>query len=254
MSHYYSTKEGSIELLENVKTASQAKKHGSALISVTTVLSFLPAGYLENVWKPTKIMELARKYESAGMETLKDLLWGMRRCPATSDMIKSSDYGTNAHARMEELIDSQMEDGLLPTGHPYDGVCLDTFDYIIKNKFTPLHTEIKIACLERGIAGTIDLVALDSDEKVCLLDYKFRDCADGKIKAYDKDCSQLAIEALIWQEQNDLDYIPDCYTVCVDVNTGTPHVKKWTSRMVIKGIKRFESAREMYYSNPDLGG
>ena len=254
MAHYYSVNSGNVKLLKAVETPSQARKHGNALASVTTILSYLPAGYVEKVWKPAKLVELARLYKDADMETLNNLLWGLRRCPETQELIPSADYGTRAHARMEDLVNGFIDDGLLPHAHMYDGVCLDTFDYLQKNGFTPLHTEYMVACEDRRIAGTIDLVALDANEKVCLLDYKFRDCDDGKIKAYDKDCSQLAIEALIWKEQNGLDYMPDCYTVCVDTNTGTPHVKKWTAKMVAKGVERFESARIAYYRNPDFGG
>ena len=251
--HYYkSQKNGKVRLLKDVTTPAQARKHGSALVSVTTLLGYLPSDYINNVWKPQQYVKHARETD-LDVEQIRARMWGERTCPETGNVISSSDFGTNAHARLEEHMNAIIEGHDLLRDDPYDPIVSQTVRFLELNGFTPIAAERMMACEERGTAGTIDLVA-EKDGKICLMDYKFRSCPDGKGKFYpEKDCSQLAVEAQMVMEQDGLDYFPDCYSICVDTETGTPHVKQWTGAAVKKGLQRFLSVLTFYYLNPELG-
>ena len=252
--HYYKrNKNGTVKLLKEVTTPAKARKHGSALVSVTTLLSYLPNKFLDEVKKPEKYAENAREFKHLPIVALHQKWWGERECPETGDLIPSSDFGTNAHARLEEHMNAQIEGYDLVRDQPYDCVISPTISFLALNGFKPISAERMLACEERGTAGTIDLIA-EKDGRIVLMDYKFRSCKDGKGKFYpEKDCSQLAVEAKMVMEQDKLDYMPECYSICVDTETGTPHVKQWTHAAVKKGLQRFLSVLTFYYLNPELG-
>ena len=83
---------------------------------------------------------------------------------------------------MEQLVDGYIDDGMLPMDDPYDPVCKEAFNYIVDEFFTPVYTELTIGSARIKTAGTIDLLALDRNEKYCLIDYKFRECKDNEGK------------------------------------------------------------------------
>lgn len=249
--HYYTQGLNPV-LLKDVNTPSKAHK-ADAVPSVTTILSWMPNDYLDNTWKPAMIAELARKYEELEVDKLKELMWGIKRCLKSGDMVSSATFGTRAHARMEQLVDGYIDDGLLPMDDPYDNVCKKAFDYIINEPFTPVHTELTIGSGRLKTAGTIDLLALDRNEKYCLIDYKFRECKNNEGKFYDKDLAQLAIEACIVAELYVLDYVPDIYTFCIDTLTGSLHVHKWSEKKKLRGEKIFIAEYNRYWESPLLG-
>ena len=253
MSHYYKSTPSGVKLLEKVTTPAQARKHGSAYPSVTTLLKYLPNDYINEIWKPQKLVEFAREFPDLDVEAIRDKLWGERECPETGETISSSDFGTRAHARLEAHILAWIDGGAIERHHPYDGVISPTLNYLELNGFTPLAAERMLLCEKLKTAGMLDYVGL-KDGKVVLLDWKFRDCADGNGKFYEnKDLPQLAIEAQMIMEQDELDYMPEIYSVCIDANTGTPHVKQWSHKMRTKGLQYFMAARNFYYDCPGLG-
>ncbi len=250
--HYYTQGLNPV-LLKDVNTPSKAHK-ADAVPSVTTILSWMPNDYLDNVWKPKMMVELARKYKELDVDKIKELMWGIKRCPRSGEMVSSATFGTRAHARMEQLVDGYLCDGLLPMDDPYDVVCKETFEHILNESFTPLNTELTIGSARLKTAGTIDLLALDRNEKYCLIDYKFRECENGEGKYYDKDLAQLAVEAYMIAELYALDYyIPDIYTFCIDTLSGDLHVKKWSDKMKTKGEKIFMAEYNRYWESPLLG-
>jgi len=250
--HYYTKKNGAVKLLADVTTPSQARKHGSAYPSVTTLLGYLPNEYINSVWKPKMFVQYAREFPDLEVDEIKAKMWGERTCPETLDTISSSEFGTKAHARLEDHMNAQIDGFDLVRDHPYDGIISPTLSFLALNGFTPVSAERMIACDELKTAGMLDLIA-EHEGRLVLMDYKFRDCADGKGKTYDKDCAQLAIEAKMVMEQDELDYMPECYTICIDSTAGTPYVKKWTHAAVKKGIQTFIAARNLYYDLPGLG-
>lgn len=249
--HYY-TQGLEPVLLKDVNTPTKAHKV-DAVPSVTTILSWMPNDYLDNTWKPKMMVELARKYQELEVDKLKELMWGIKRCPKSGDMVSSATFGTRAHARMEQLVDGYIDDGLLPMDDPYDLVCVETFDHILNEPLTPVCTELTIGSVRLKTAGTIDLLALDRNEKYCLIDYKFRECKDNEGKFYDKDLAQLAIEACMIAELYVLDYVPDIYTFCIDTLTGSLHVHKWSEKKKLRGEKIFMAEYNRYWESPLLG-
>jgi hypothetical protein len=79
-----------------------------------------------------------------------------------------------------------------------------------------------------------------------LVDFKNRTCKDGKGKFYNKDRDQLAIEAKMYSEEQGLGYIPECYSICIDVLTGQYHTKQWGQKQINKGIKHFEAINHCF--------
>jgi len=249
--HYYTQGLDPV-LLKDITTPAKAHK-ADAVPSVTTILSGMPNDYLDNVWKPKMMVELARKYDGLDTDKIKDLMWGIKQCPRSGEMVSSATFGTRAHARMEQLVDGYIDDGMLMMDDPYDDVCKEAFEYIINEPFTPVHTELTVGSSKLKTAGTIDLLALDRKENYCLIDYKFRECKDDEGKYYDKDLAQLAVEAYMIADLYVLDYIPDIYTFCIDTLSGDLHVKKWSDKMKTKGEKIFMAEYNRYWESPLLG-
>ena len=78
------------------------------------------------------------------------------------------------------------------------------------------------------IAGSIDFIGIDKEEKVFLAGYKCRSCRDGKGKFYPKDCKQLAIESVMLAKKLKLDYFPKVRSVCIDTNTAEHYHYEWS--------------------------
>ena len=62
MSHFYATKAKTPSLVEDVQTPAKAKKIQGMYPSVTTVLGIIVDDFINNIWKPRKITELARPW------------------------------------------------------------------------------------------------------------------------------------------------------------------------------------------------
>ena len=91
-------------LLKNITTPAKAHK-ADAVPSVTTILSGMPNDYLDNNWKPKMLVKLARKYNELDVDNIKELMWGIKLCLKSGDMISSETFGTRANSRMEQLVD-----------------------------------------------------------------------------------------------------------------------------------------------------
>ena len=253
MSHYYEIRRnGEVRFLPAVDTPSKARKHGSALVSVTTLLGHLPNPYINDTWKPREYVRLARLHPELTAPEITSLMWGLRTCPETGKQISSSDFGTAAHARLEDHTIAWQEGGSIERNSPYDGIVAPTMRYLETEGFTPVASERMVACNELKTAGSIDLIAKKGG-KLWLLDYKFRNCTKDEGKFYPKDCAQLAIEAKMVMQNDDLDYLPKCISLCVDSTTGKVYDKTWTEAACKQGVQRFIAARNLYYSLPELG-
>ena len=215
--------------------------------SVTTILGIIPNTFID-IWKVKRAIEIKGSNPELEDDEIVQVMWGQPICPAVGKKIASSEFGTNAHDRVEKLINAyMMGDELEPD--PYDDFAKPVVEYILDNDFKPVATEELICCHDMKIAGRLDLVAMKSG-KICLFDYKFRDLV-GKDsgKFYDKDCYQLAIESHMFKNNNDLSYNPDIYSVCICNATGRVFVKKWTPKMLDRGIFKAKAARDFYFKD-----
>lgn len=230
------------EFLADIKTPAEARKVEFAYPSVTTILSFFTNPFMDK-WKSEKLFNIDPT--SCDFDEAMVGLYGYRTCLETGEKIKSSDFGTRAHARMEAWAnDEEIGDD------PYDSIISDVIKKYNEMDIVPHVSEYIISCDSDQCAGTIDLIAT-VDGKLELFDYKFRECK-GKSKTYNKDLEQLAIESQWVQNKFNLDYLPAITTVCVDSTTGKCWFKKWSKKMQLKGIKSFRALRYMALHKLDI--
>jgi len=110
----------------------------------------------------------------------------------------------------------------------YDDWAKPFVDWVNEEGVQVVDCEYIISDSRFKIAGSIDFIGLDKDEKVFLADYKCRSCNDGKGKFYPKDCKQLAIESVMLSKKLNLDYFPKVRSVCIDTNTAEHYHYEWS--------------------------
>ena len=167
-------------------------------------------------------------------------------------MIPSSEFGTTVHARLEgHVLEQDMEESA------YDDYAMPFLDFIASEGITPKHAEYVVFSEQIRIAGSVDFIGTDKDGNYLLADYKCRSCkGSGKGKFYDKDCSQLAIEAWMFARMHNLEYIPRCISVCIDVDSMEHVHKEWSELDCYKGILRAKLLSTLYwmdFMNEDIG-
>lgn len=223
------------QFCKDIDTVSKARGKAYVYPSVTTVLSAYTDPFMLD-WQKKQMFNINPK--DTDYETASESLYGYRECPETGDKIPSSDFGTNAHKRME----------LWAQGHTlgdsaYDPITEDAIGKFKIMRANPVEAEVIMYSHDDECAGTVDLIA-EVNGRLELFDYKFRECK-GKSKTYDKDLEQLAIESS-WVARNfSLDYLPNITTVCIDSITGKAWFKKWKPERQEKGIQSFRGLRRM---------
>ena len=250
MSHFYEIQDG-VGMLSKSNTAPQARKAGH-LPSVTTVLGILKDPFIDYIWKPNKLIELSREHPDLDSKQVQDLTYGLVKCADTGNMIPSSEFGTTVHARLEGYVTCEdMEESA------YDEYAAPFLSFLAREGIEPKFAEFVVYSERIRIAGSVDFIGLDKDGKYILADYKCRSCkGSGKGKFYDKDCSQLAIEAWMFARMHKLDYIPKCISVCIDVDSKDHHHKEWSDLECYKGILRAKLLATLYwmdFMNEDIG-
>lgn len=239
--HIYNCPEGGdARRLKSITTPAQARKNPDYYPSVTGVLGLLPNPFIQK-WRGRKLVELSKQHPDADIEELEAMAWGMRTCPATGKEISSSDYGTAAHAAIERHF-TNPEQG---NDAYYDEVAA-TIEYLEDN-FTFSEAETILVDRELKIAGTVDYIGKDKNNKWMLADFKFRE----KNNTYSKDLAQLAVEARMLKKDNWLPYDPDIYSIVVI--DGQPYPKKWSDKMKAKGLQIAETAAYLYWNLPEYG-
>jgi len=222
--HYYSANSKTPTFLENVTTPAQAIKYGRAYPSVTTVLGIVKDDFLDSIYTPRKLVELAREHSDVHYSILKEWVYGFREHPFTGEMISSSEFGTVVHKRIEDwLMDGEGE------ATAYDDWASPFISWVNEEGVQVVDTEYIISDSRFKIAGSIDFIGIDKDEKVFLADYKCRSCKGKGGKFYPKDCKQLAIESVMLAKRLKLDYFPKIRSVCIDVDTAEHYHYEWNS-------------------------
>jgi len=221
MAHFYSASK-TPQFLEEITTPHKALKRGRAYPSVTTVLGIVKDDFLDSIYTPKKLVELARDNPDVHYTLLKDWVYGFREHPFTGEMISSSEFGTAVHKRIEDwLLEGEGE------ATAFDDWAKPFIDWVNEENVQVIDCEYIISDTRFKIAGSIDFIGLDKDEKVFLADYKCRSC-DGKGKFYGKDCKQLAIESVMLAKKLKLDYFPKVRSVCICTNTAEHYHKVWS--------------------------
>jgi len=250
MAHFYNCKDTTDPSFEpDIETPAKARKVNKVYPSVTTVLGIVKDAFLDSIYKPRMMVDLARKNPFLPWQELERMTYGFRKHPATNEDIPSSEFGTAVHKTIEDMIESLIWDRMreLPEGREYDDWAEPFYQWVLDNDVKPIACERIIADNRIKIAGSVDFIGHDSDGKVFLADYKCRTNTKGKAKTYDKDCQQLAIESWMLMKQHKLDYLPSCISVVIDCDTKKHHHKVWTPDEMQKGIKVAKKCAELYW-------
>ena len=250
MAHFYNCKDTTDPSFEpDIETPAKARKVNKVYPSVTTVLGIVKDAFLDSIYKPRMMVDLARKNPFLPWQELERMTYGFRKHPATNEDIPSSEFGTAVHKTIEDMIESLIWDRMreLPEGREYDDWAEPFYQWVLDNDVKPIACERIIADNRIKIAGSVDFIGHDSDGKVFLADYKCRTNTKGKAKTYDKDCQQLAIESFMLMKQHKLDYLPSCISVVIDCDTKKHHHKVWTPDEMQKGIKVAKKCAELYW-------
>tara|TARA_R100001163_G_C5046216_1_gene183518 strand:+ start:707 stop:1483 length:777 start_codon:yes stop_codon:yes gene_type:complete len=253
MAHFYKYGETKSLFMDEIKTPAQARKCKDAVYpSVTTILSIIKDPFLDGIYKPKKITELARQYPSMYWMDVADLVYGQRQHPTSNELIPSSEFGTAVHKRIEDYVEFDLEFPFGTTKHEMDRSIWDDWakpfvDWYKEKQVQPIASEQVLACDKVKTAGSVDFIGRWKDGGFFLADYKCRSCKGGKPKFYDKDCYQLAIEALFLKQDKALGYMPECISVCIDTDTCKHYRKHWKKSEVLHGIKVAKLCSKLYW-------
>lgn len=243
MRFYQQLKSGELKILRTAQSPAQARElvaSGKVVYpSITTVLSIAPKDEGFERWCNSALVELARACPEKTVEELIDDRWGFAPHP-DGYTVRSRDFGTMAHAQMEEA------NRLLMEGADYRN---DTWDRWVKpwlaycwcENIKPTFVEHKVRSPKYHVAGTLDLVS--STPKGCVLfDYKFR--SNGT--ARDKDGMQLALSADIIREDLGLDEMPAIRSVIINPDTADMKIHAWTPKKQAKMLRKAAAICEFF--------
>lgn len=233
--------------LTKATTPAQAKKV-KAYPSCTTVLSIQKSEFLDNIWSPRKLVELGRQFPLASVYEIQEMKYGHRISPVDGELIKSSEFGTAVHARLEEVINKLMDSAAKAKKRsPFDPWVKPFIDFIKENNVEPVACEKILYCDKLKSAGSVDLIA-KVDGKYHLFDYKCRDTKGTGGKFYEtKDCTQLSIESKWLQQDLKLDYEPQVTSVCICTESRKHYHKTWSKTQMRKGVTRFRHLVKLYW-------
>jgi hypothetical protein len=193
-----------------------------------------------------KMHEVASQNPYMTLGEAKDELWGKRNLP-NGDLVSSAEFGTQCHQALENSlsigdIDQEWHNYVEPF-----------FRHIEKEDISIIHTELSVFDDTLNTAGTIDLVVKLPNGRVAIMDFKTRD-GKGKLKtkAYAKDVAQLAACSVIYARREKLGYQPKIFSVLIDAVTAELHIKEWTERAQLKGLRNFIACSNFYDAINDL--
>ena len=249
MAHFYKCTDISNPQFEpSIGTPAKARKERKVYPSVTTVLGIVKDAFLDSIYKPRMITQLARENPELAWQDIERLTYGTREHPVSGEIIESSEFGTTVHKAIEE----EVEYGFLgsefrPAPSVWDKWSMPFIEWIQANGVRPIACEKIIASNRIKIAGSVDFIGHDQDGKVFLADYKCRTNTGGKAKTYDKDCQQLSIESFMLMKEYNLNYLPQCRSVIIDCDTKKHYHREWTEAEMQRGIKIAKKCAELYW-------
>jgi hypothetical protein len=249
MAHFYNCNDVSDPEFENeIRTPAQAKKKRKVYPSVTTVLGIVKDPFLDSIYKPRMITSLARDFPDLDWQDIERLTYGTREHPISGETIESSEFGTTIHKVIEDFVEYEyLGSEEAPQDTPWNEWALPFVEWVQESEVKPVACERLVASNRIKIAGSVDFIGYDSDDKLFLADYKCRANTRGKAKTYPKDCQQLAIESFMIMKQHGLDYLPACRSVVIDCDTKLHHHREWSEEEMQVGIKVAKKCAELYW-------
>lgn len=229
-------------------TPAQARKNGKTYPSVTTVLGIVKDAFLDSIYKPRMMTELAREYPHLDWRDVERLTYGTKEHPANGETISSAEFGTAVHKTIEDIINSEILMHSSPRrADVYDDWAHPFIRWVEEAGVRPIACEYIVANSRLKIAGSVDFIGYDADDRIFLADYKCRGNTKGKAKVYAKDCQQLAIESFMLMKLRGLDYLPACRSVIIDTETKRHMHKEWSMDEMQHGIKVARKCAELYW-------
>lgn len=249
MAHFYNCENVAAPSFEaEVTTPPQARKAGARVYpSVTTVLGVVKDDFIDSIWKPSKMVELARQNDCLDWRDVELLTYGTREHPISGNVISSSEFGTTVHHCIEQWVNHLWLGEDAPERTPWDAWAIPFISWIETNDVKPIACERLVACNRIKIAGSVDFIGHDTEGKLFLADYKCRTNTKGKAKTYPKDCEQLAIESFMLMKEHKLDYLPACRSVIIDCDTKEHHHREWTPKEMKWGIDNAKLCAKIYW-------
>jgi len=240
MSHFYQiTDKHSGFLREDITTPAQARKERlkngkKTVASVTEKLKLFPSEFFNN-WRIKEAIRITKENPHLDDTVIADKIWGIREHPVTEEEVSSSAWGTECHAQLDLAMNDKWQ------WNEWEPFIQPFVSWVKTRNIEVLATETIVASSipSFNTAGTIDLLAKLNGGKIALFDYKTRKVSEGgdiKKKAYPKDCMQLASESSMIRDMMHLDYNPSIFTVLIDTETGSTHVKEWTDKAFEKAL------------------
>lgn len=248
MAHFYNCSEDYPLFEKEITTPTQARKKSSKIYpSVTTILSIVKDDFIDSIYRPSKLVELAREFPNLPWRDVETLVYGTRTHPVTNDTIGSAEFGTNVHKCIEDKILALM-DGKEAEPNPYDEWAEPFLEWIEESGTKPHACEHLISSDRIKTAGSIDFLGYDENDRLFLADYKCRTNTKGRAKVYPKDCEQLAIESYMMMKATNLSYLPKCISVIIDCDTKKHYHKEWSAQETNVGINNFKHTAKLYWS------
>ena len=103
MAHFYNCEVISDPTFNpDVETPAQARKHRKVYPSVTTVLGIVKDAFLDSIYKPRMMAQLAREKPNLHWKDLERLTYGTREHPRTGETVASAEFGTPVHKENED--------------------------------------------------------------------------------------------------------------------------------------------------------
>jgi hypothetical protein len=253
MSHFYKIKKPHrAEFLDAVTTVPQAKKymeaHGRHVVaSVTTKLSIIPNPFLDT-WKIKQAISEAKDHPAMESWEIEKRVWGMRIDPVSGREITSADFGTQFHCHIEKRLNGTSAK-VDVEWCKYSNATMAWFEENVSKIY---ETETTYGSLDLNTAGQIDCIA-KVNGVLSVIDYKTRAVNPEKPKSisskvYETDVMQLATYAGILREHWSIPVGQkiNCYTIIVDANGGSTHVKKHTKESLNKQFYRAVKTLKYY--------
>jgi len=248
MAHFYDCSQDYPLFEKEVTTPTQARKKSSKVYpSVTTILSIVKDDFIDSIYRPSKLVELAREFPNLFWRDIETLVYGTREQPVTGDTIGSAEFGTAVHKCIENKVLELMGEGAAGDD-PYDEWAEPFIDWIDESGTKPFACEYLISSDTIKTAGSVDFLGYDEDDKLFLADYKCRTNTKGRAKVYPKDCEQLAIESYMMMKATNLSYLPKCISVIIDCDTKKHYHKEWSKEDMKKGIANFKYTAKLYWN------
>lgn len=246
---YRRLKSGEVRRIKSVDTFSKLRKHPDAVHSVTAVTSSIPSFFMDEIWKPEAIARIARENPDYDRHKIKETMWGYREGP--DGEVTSSEFGTNAHASMENHLIHLREGSDYKDW--YSPLCSRFIKWFTDNDLEVVETEKQLIENTCGVGMTVDLIARTDQKRIVILDFKFRRCR-GRVSSctYPKDLIQLAQNSVATMHELNLKYLPKVASVVVDSDDGMTHVKWWSQRKQLEAIEVFKHANAIFKWNNNL--